>query len=416
MTDIRLGFHWLEVDERLGNAQPPELLSVSQSRGVVPRSSLTDRPASAKDLSKYKICQPGDLVLNRFNAYRGSLGVSSLRGVVSPDYLVLRPRGNAEPQYLEYLLKSQPLRDAMTMSMGGIGGGDPDSSGFARIDVRTLHRTKVSQRTIEAQCAIADFLDRETALIDELIEKQTTFIERLRERRAEVIAHAVTCGIRGETLIAVKSDWVGRLPASWSVGRIHYDFGVVLGKMLDAGKQVPDAAVLLPYIRAANIQPNGLTLNDVNEMPFSPYEASRLDLRRGDLLVVEGGSVGVSYVLKNAMPGWSFQKTVNRVRSRGGASTRFLHYVLNFYLQRGVFGIVCSGSTIAHLTSEKLRAMDWPKPPAAEQRAIADHLDRETAKIDGLISKVERHIELAKERRSALITAAVTGQIDIGAV
>ncbi|MHC5264208.1 restriction endonuclease subunit S domain-containing protein [Streptomyces sp. UC4497] len=183
-------------------------------------------------------------------------------------------------------------------------------------------------------------------------------------------------------------------------------YSVTLGKMLDAGKAVNDSHTVLPYIRAGNIQDDGLRLADVKEMPFSDEEATRLDLRRGDLLVVEGGAVGTSVVLDRDMPGWSFQKTVNRVRATGGWSTRFLGYVLRHYRDAGVIDLLCNGSTIRHLTAEKLRALRIPSMCPSEQRVIADYLDRETARIDTLIEEQQRLIELQRERRNAVLCAA----------
>ncbi|MBV7701623.1 hypothetical protein C5E45_15525 [Nocardia nova] len=179
-------------------------------------------------------------------------------------------------------------------------------------------------------------------------------------------------------------------------------FSVTLGKMLDAGRTVDESHTILPYIRAANIQDDGLQLADVNEMPFSANEAARLDLRRGDLLVVEGGAVGTTTVLDHDMPGWSFQKTVNRVRSLGDWSTRYLAYVLRAYRDAGVIDLVCNGSTISHLTAEKLRALRVPFAPPDEQRAIADYLDRETTRIDTLVNEQQRLIGMLRERRRAV--------------
>lgn len=181
-------------------------------------------------------------------------------------------------------------------------------------------------------------------------------------------------------------------------------YSVTLGKMLDAGKAVDDGHTILPYIRAANIQDDGLRLGDVNEMPFSDDEAARLNLRRGDLLVVEGGSVGTSVVLEHDMAGWSFQKTVNRVRPIGDWSTRYLGYVLRAYRDAGVIDLVCNGSTIPHLTAEKLKALRIPTASPNAQRAIADYLDRETARIDTLIEEQQRLIDMLHERRFALRT------------
>jgi type I restriction enzyme, S subunit len=182
-------------------------------------------------------------------------------------------------------------------------------------------------------------------------------------------------------------------------------YSVTLGKMLDAGKAVNESHTVLPYIRAANIQDDGLRLGDVNEMPFSDDEAARLNLLHGDLLVVEGGAVGTSVVLEHDMAGWSFQKTVNRVRPIRDWSTRYLGYVLRAYRDAGVIDIVCNGSTIPHLTAEKLRALRMPAAAPDAQRAIADYLDREIARIDMLIEEQQRLIEMLRERRAAVLSA-----------
>ncbi|MGV9948806.1 restriction endonuclease subunit S [Rhodococcus aetherivorans] len=182
-------------------------------------------------------------------------------------------------------------------------------------------------------------------------------------------------------------------------------YSVTLGKMLDAGKTVDASHKVLPYIRAANIQDGGLRLEDVNEMPFSEDEAARLDLRRGDLLVVEGGAVGTTTVLDHDMPDWSFQKTVNRVRPYSDWSTRYLGYVLRAYRDAGVINLVCNGSTIPHLTAEKLRALRIPSASPDKQRAMADYLDRETARIDTLLEEQQRLIEVLRERREVIIDA-----------
>ncbi len=113
------------------------------------------------------------------------------------------------------------------------------------------------------------------------------------------------------------------------------------------------------------------------------------------------------------MPGWSFQKTVNRVRSRNEWNPKYLSYVLRTYRDIGVFDVVCNKSTILHLTAEKLRALHVPAPPSDVQREIVAYLDHQTAKIDALIAKAEEFIALARERREALITEAVTGKIDV---
>jgi type I restriction enzyme S subunit len=190
-------------------------------------------------------------------------------------------------------------------------------------------------------------------------------------------------------------------------------YSVTLGKMLDGGKTVESSSTVLPYIRAANIQDDGLRLADVNEMPFSAEEAARLDLRRGDLLVVEGGAVGTATIVGDDMPGWSFQKTVNRVRPINDWSTRYLAYVLRAYRDAGIIDLVCNGSTIPHLTAEKLRALRIPNAHPVVQCAIADYLDQETTRIDTLIREQRLLIEMLRERRAAVIAHATSHGVEV---
>jgi type I restriction enzyme S subunit len=271
-----------------------------------------------------------------------------------------------------------------------------------RIYPEVFLRMPVPVPPVEEQQAIADYLDRETARIDTLIREQQRLIEMLRERRQDLIRAAV---LGAENPFAPTTD-----STFTSIG---HHFSVTLGKMLDAGKPVRKDDQVLPYIRAANIQDGGLRLEDVNEMPFSVGEAASLNLLAGDLLVVEGGAVGTNVVIREDMPGWSFQKTVNRLRPIDGWSSAWMAYVLRTYRDIGVIDIVCNRSTIPHLTAEKLRAMRVPSVQPEQQMRVAHMLDEETAKIDTLTAETERFIELSRERRSALITGAVIGQIDL---
>src|SRR5690606_8464413 len=120
----------------------------------------------------------------------------------------------------------------------------------------------------------------------------------------------------------------------------------------------------LPYLRASNIKANRLDLGDVKSMPFTPAEQSKFSLRAGDLVVVEGGSIGVNAHVDEDMDGWGFQKTVNRVRSLRGDLTRFLGYQLDVIREAGVLNMIANVSTIQHLTAEKLERLVVAMPPA----------------------------------------------------
>jgi len=268
--------------------------------------------------------------------------------------------------------------------------------------------------SVPEQRAIADFLDRETARIDTLIEEQQRLIEMLRERRAGVIAEAVTRGIDVGVPASTKIEWLGPTPTHWRVGKVKHCGDVTLGKMLQSVDSGSD--VYAPYLRAANVQPDGaLHEDDVKEMWFSVAELASLNLLRGDVVVVEGGvgGYGRAAYLDHDLDGWGFQNSINRIRPHEGADGRYIAYFLIMARAKGFIEAYCNVVSMPHLTAEKLNSLRMPIPTLDEQQRIANYLDEQTFKIDRLIAETEQFIQLARERRAALITAAVTAQIDV---
>ena len=197
------------------------------------------------------------------------------------------------------------------------------------------------------------------------------------------------------------------VPQGWRVSAIKRRYAVVLGKMLASS---PEGSTwrALPYVRAANVQDGWVDVADLKEMWFSPSEVHDLRLREGDLLVCEGGDVGRCAIWDAPLQDVCFQNSVNRVRSRGADSTRFLAYALHSLKALGAIDALCNRATIAHFTAEKLGACAIALPPPDEQHAIADFLDRETARIDALVAKQGEFLARLDEHRRALVTEVVT--------
>lgn len=317
----------------------------------------------------------------------------------------LVPRAGQDARYLAYaLVAGRPDMDAR-----GLGTTFIELSGASLAQVEVPDVPQVAQR------AIADYLDRETAQIDAFIAKNEELIALLTERRAAVIAQSSLHGL-DPTVQRRESGvpWLGAVPAHWRVSRLSRWFGVTLGKMLDEAKFATTDGDVLPYVRAANIKPERLDLTEVNSMPFTKSEQAKFGLRCGDLVVVEGGSIGVNAHIEEDMSGWGFQKTVNRVRSKDGDLTRYLGYQLDVIREAGVLNMIANVSTIQHLTAEKLERIVVAMPPVDEQSAIVASIGHHTGVIDAARVAAERGIRLARERRAALISAAVTGKIDLG--
>ena len=205
--------------------------------------------------------------------------------------------------------------------------------------------------------------------------------------------------------------WLGAIPSHWDVAALRYRYEQTLGKMLDTKRITGEH--LVPYLRNVDVQWDRINVRDLPEMDIRPHEIDRFTVRPGDLLVCEGGESGRCAIWQGELDLCGYQKALHRLRplDRVCDRPRFLFYALLAAVARGAF-TDGQGSTIDHLTGDMLRAHRFPFPLPSEQRTIAAFLDRETAKIDALLAKQERLIDLLQEKRAALISHAVAKGLD----
>jgi len=370
-----------------------------------------ERPVSEL-LTGYSYFANGDVLMAKvtpcFENGKAALvdTLPSGHGFGSTEVTTLRASAGLYPDFLYYLVRSDHFRQASIASMTGAGG-------LKRVPDEHIRSFETPVPSEIEQRAIADFLNRETAKIDALIDKQDQLIATMREDRAATITHAVTKGLNPN--VAMKDSgapWVGKVPAHWTLAKLKHGFSVTLGKMYQGEAKSP-GDVELPHLKAGSVTENGLNLADPMMCWFTPAEARSLALRAGDVLVVEGGAIGRCAVLKEDLRGWGFQKSLNRVRALGNDSPQFLAYLIETATLSGHVSILCGKATIPHFTAEKLAELEWPHPSIDEQKKIVDFLDSRCASIDALINKSIEMIETLREYRSALITNAVTGKIDV---
>jgi len=205
--------------------------------------------------------------------------------------------------------------------------------------------------------------------------------------------------------------WMGEVPGRWSVEPAKRHFDIQLGKMLQNDPSC-DTDRIVPYFKALHVLWGAVNARDLPEMWASPSELRQYGLVSGDLLVCEGGEVGRAGIVTTPPRDSIIQNALHRVRAKNSGDVRFLMYVLHSVSSAGWFDVLCNKATIAHFTGEKFASLRIPLPPNDEQQAIADFLDRETGRIDALIEKKQRQIELLQEKRTALISHAVTKGLD----
>ncbi len=263
------------------------------------------------------------------------------------------------------------------------------------------------------QGALANFLDRETAKIDALVAEQERLIALLQEKRQAVISHAVTKGLNPDAPMKDSGmEWLGEVPAHWLFPSVAERYIVELGKMLDESRETGE--FLTPYLRNANVQWDSLSVADLDEMDIKPDERERYLLEVGDLLVCEGGEVGRAALWTGDVPICGYQKALHRLRPRRPTEVpRFMLYTLRHVASLGVFTALGNQSTIVHLTAQQLRRYRFPAPPKEEQEAIVKSVDEMMDKLDSTMAAAVEVVQLLSCRRASLITAAVTGRIDV---
>lgn len=189
----RLKWVFDEVDSRAGvEVESLPLMSVSISWGVRRRDEVTDTEGRAEDLSNYKVCRRGDLVVNRMRAFQGALGLAAEDGLVSPDYAVLRFRPEVAGPWLAAAMKTDAFVSEMSRRVKGIGSTDLGNARTPRINVSDIAEIRVDAPSLGTQMLEVGHLAEQTAKIDQLIGETERFIELSKERRSALITAAVT--------------------------------------------------------------------------------------------------------------------------------------------------------------------------------------------------------------------------------
>lgn len=387
-------------------------LSLMAKVGVIPYEEKGDvGNKKPDDLTKCKLVKKGDLVINSMNYGIGSYGLSSLDGVCSPVYIVLRPIENIVHERYALRIFESKLFQKYAQSFGtGI------LEHRAAIGWDDLKNIKVGIPTLAEQSTILGYLDQETSRIDTLIQKKNCFIELLREKRQAIITHAVTKGLNPNAPMKDSGiEWLGEMPEHWNVCRLKFlaeiQTGVAKGKDL-TGKETLE----VPYLRVANVQDGYLALDDIATIEIEQTELGRYSLQPGDVLMNEGGDydkLGRGHVWSGEISPCIHQNHVFAVRPHAVSSFWLNAFSSSQPAQFYFMSKSKQSTNLASISSSNLMELPVPMPPENEQSQILDRLERDLAVINMTIKNIERSIALLNEKRSALITAAVTGQIDL---
>ncbi len=410
----RLGYFFSERREKVSDREFPPL-SVTKD-GIVPQ---LDTAAKTDDNDNRKRVCRGDFVINSRSDRKGSSGISDLDGSVSLINTVLVPSAEIVSRYAHYLLRSVPFQEEYYRFGKGI--------------VADLWSTNYSEmRNILIPCpepfeqqAIADFLDRETAKIDALVAEQRRLIELLKEKRQAVISHAVTKGLDPNAKMKPSGiEWLGDVPEHWESVNIRNLIRTEALTIQDGnhGELHPKAADFtssgIPFLMAADMSDGKVDLENCHFI--TERMASQLRIAPslpGDVLLSHKGQLGEVAVIPEQIPFPYVVLTpqITYYRVHGTSLDRqFLFYsLLSKLVQDHLLFLASVQATRPYVGLIAQRELVLALPPLSEQRSVSIELNQSTAEVNALISEAERTNCLLLERRTALISAAVTGKIDV---
>lgn len=357
----------------------------------------------------------GDVLFGKLRPYLAKAFSAEFDGLCSGEFLVMRPVRH-DRRYLRYLVLTDAFVSIVDSSTYG--------AKMPRANWEFVGAQALPLPPMEEQRAIATFLDRETTRIDALIEKKRLLIERLDEQRTALISRTVTGGLPPEAARAAGLDpsprfkpsgveWLGDVPEHWKVKRLkEISPRITVGVVVNPSSYVSDEGV--PFLLGRDVGEFKIDADSANRVPseVSAGVLKKTRLSAGDVVVVRVGAPGVAAVVPPELEGANCASMM--IVGRGAqAEPKWIAYGFNSRLVRSQIEQVQYGAAQKQFNIGHAVDFTFLLPPLPEQHALVKYLDEQTERIESLWSSVEDAIERLQEYRAALITAAVTGKIDV---
>jgi Restriction endonuclease S subunits len=406
----RVGWHGLKSDDFTDEG--PYLVTGSDFKGP----EITWNDCYHCDLERYEQdpyiqLQNGDLLVTKDGTIGKVALVSDLdrKATLNSGVFVVRPlTNNYTSKFYFWLLQSNVFTGFVDFNKTG--------STIVHLYQDTFVNFRYTMPGFTEQTQIANFLDHETTKIDTLIEKQQQLIKLLKEKRQAVISHAVTKGLNPDATMKDSGvAWLGEVPEHWIVRRLKHTSNLQSG--IPKGKDLTGkASISIPMLRVANVQDGYLDLNDVHKMAIEPDQLDRYSLEYGDVLMNEGGDndkLGRGAIWKSKISPCIHQNHVFAIRPHSIEPEWLDLLTCATYAKFHFFRVAKQSTNLASISSTNIKETPLVIPPEIERLEIMDYVFEKNEVFEKVGEKCSVQVKLLKERRTALISAAVTGKIDV---
>jgi len=355
------------------------------------------------------LLEGGEVLISKLNPRKARVLIAQaheIPTVCSGEFIPLVPQPDIDRQFLWWRLSSNDVTQELGSQVRSV------TRSHQRIDPIVLTKLWFDLPSLDEQKRISAFLDSKCADIDELLQEMATQRALLDERRSALITMSLSGVFSGNhDLVESGIPWIGHIPSHWEVMRLKHLGRASIGLTYSPTDVVEDPSEGTLVLRSGNIQNGRISLED-NVFVRTPVP-SHLRTLEGDILIcVRNGSVrliGKSAVITDEMAGVTWGAFMSVFRS---PMNQYLSWVLRssiFSQQLGLFAT----STINQLTNATLHNFQVPVPPEDERRSLVRALEDECGRIDDLEAELERSTALLNERKTAIITTAVTGQMEV---
>lgn len=359
-----------------------------------------------------RIVRDGDTIISTVRTYLKAIAPIQTPDdflIVSTGFAVVRPLQFLNSRFLGYYLQGTNFVDEVGANSTGVSYPAIKPSTLVTIPI-------VYPLEKDEQQQIADFLVWKTGQIDALIAKKRELIDKLKEQRIAVITQAVTKGLNPNALMRdSKIEWIGEIPEHWDVQKLKFNVSKIGSGVTPSGGAESYEDEGIPLLRSQNVHFEGLKLSDVVFISEETHlDMKNSHVKEGDVLLnITGASIGRCNFADQTLGVANVNQHVCIIRPEDGISTQYLYYLLWSEVGQTQIELEQSGSGREGLNFVTLKNFTFPLPDISEQNRIVKTLVRKLGKLSKLATKVSEAEKKLVEYRTALITAATTGKIDV---